>query len=175
MTVGMSMFTTVVITLFVTLLVLYIADTASQSESPYCFSKTARLSWKMMKKLYGINPSRWRYERVITKNWDFLEGWNKVILYNTNDDELCMWNKYVGYSSHGGYQCPESIVRVKLSFFSWIMFHLNRLFNKRKDTTGTEMLLDSVSKDIDKVRQKAQEQIAEASKTMQDITQRLTL
>lgn len=172
MTVGMSMFLTVTITTMVAIISLYIADTISQSKSPNCFSKTAHLSWKMLKQLYGINHDRWRYERVIATGCSSSKGWNKVILYNTRNVEENMWRKRDSWCEKG-YICSQYIVRVKLSFFGWLMFNFNRIFNKKKDTVGTEMLLDSVSRDIEKTRQKAQEQIAEATKMMQDVVDRM--
>ena len=173
MTVGMSMFLTITITAIVAIVSLYIADTISQSKSPYCFSKTAHLSWKMLRQLYGINHNRWRYERVIATGCSTSKGWNKVILYNARSEEYDMWRKKSSWCEDEHYVYSKDIVRVKLSFFGWILFNFNRVFNKKKDTVGTEMLLDSVSKDIEKTRQKAQEQIAEATKMMQDIVDRM--
>lgn len=163
---------------FITLFTLYIADTICQSKNSRCFSKTARLSWKTLKKIYGINPNRWRYEKVIEKvidnGYTIIKRWNKVILYNTKNNEEDMWeNNTCRLWYITGYKYSNYIVRIKLSFFGWLAFHFNRIFNKRKDIEGTEMVLDSVSKDINKIRQQSQEQIAEANRMMQEVIERI--
>ncbi len=170
-----SIITTIAGTLVGGLIFFYICDSLSSRKSPNCFSRTAHLSWKMLKQLYGINPERWKYTKVIKNGYSSFKGWNKVILYNTVEDTGYNYTFWSEPRWCNGYHFSEHIVRVKLPFFGWLAFNYNRIFNKKKDSKGTEMLLDSVSKDIEKVRQKAQEQIAEANKMMQEAARRINL
>ncbi len=133
--------------------ILYVEDiySARNSES---YNLTVRLPYKRFIQFYWVNPERWRYTRVTKKDCCTLETRHKFLLY------------YSGNSN--------DVIRVNLSFPGNILFFFARLSRRFHSTSrGSETLLESVQKDIDRLREINQAQIKEATEQMESIKLRL--
>lgn len=120
------------------------------------YGHTAKLKWKSIKSLYPLNRARWRY-RPITNAWG-----NKVrcLLFNAGDQ----WED----SGYYGYKNSDQIVRVQLSLIDFIKFRLKSKFTKEQDL-GTELILQTSQKDIDKIRQSAERELDKAQVLMENL------
>ncbi len=145
----------VVVTFLILTGILYVEDMHSARESE-SYNLTVRLPYKQFKQFYWVNPKRWHYIRVLKKDCSSLRTKHKFLLYHSGNS--------------------DDIIRVNLIFPGNIWFFFARLFRKFCDTStsrGSEVLLESVQRDIDVLRKNNQAQIKEATEQMENIRLRL--
>lgn len=110
----------------------------------------APMKWSMVKKLYVINPERFRYENV---SWDDV----KIIYYIS----------------------PKTgIIRVRLSFFGYQCLRFNYLKyiyskNKKKKNRNLQKILESAQLDIDSLMKKAEREQSKGKSMLLEILERL--
>lgn len=113
-------------------------------------SNSAPMKWSMVKKLYVINPERFKYEDV-------------------NCDDV----KIIYYIS------PKTgIVRVRLSFFGYQCLRFNYLKyiyskNKKKKNNNLQKILESAQLDIDSLMEKAEREQSKGKSMLLEILERL--
>lgn len=103
------------------------------------------LSWKELRDFYSVNPDRWAYGTT---------GCLQEI-------------------NHLYYRKKDGYIVVTLSFPSYMRLLWNYHFRHKKDTRIKEGFLDEVQKDIDALRRKAQAEIDQANRAMEQINSRM--
>lgn len=163
---GIAILITLIIA-FIIILIGYTIEYNSYEDGSPSYKEVAHLSWKTIKDLYKVNPSRWRYEKVHDNRYGgYITGDIPILLYNTGN----AWRKNGVWD--GCYVNSHEIVRIQMSFPTWLIFNYYRTF-KTKRTVGEEMILNTAQKDINVLRQRAQNQIDQANKMMDEIKNRL--
>lgn len=113
-------------------------------------SNSAPMKWSMVKKLYVINPERFKYEDI-------------------NCDDV----KIIYYVS------PKTgVVKVRLSFFGYQCLRFNYLKylfdkNKKKKNNNLQKILESAQLDIDTLMKKAEKEQFKGKSMLLEILERM--
>lgn len=129
------------------------------------------MNGKQFKNIYMLDPSKWRYSKVMDPNYTLLATDGKFLLYNATGD----WSlrRDILIPEPYQFQNKNEIVRVHLGFFAWLYYiRFKKLFDKTEMNKGMEIILKSAQNDIDKLKAQAQQEIYDANKMMKFITKR---
>ncbi len=147
----------------------------------FCYSRsiaygeTTKLPFKTIASIYRVNPERWKYSPVTQNGYSTISGTTKVLLYNANNfkNEI-YWPDMTEVYGHQFdiNRLRSKIIRVHLSFFDWLKLRYHYLFGCFS-TKGTEMILETAQKDIDKLQTDIYKQIETSNKDMINILKKV--
>lgn len=134
------------------------------------YTEIVKLPFKQVRQIYALNPDRLRYEKVRMVSTHKM-GPDYWLLLNYTENPT--WELYVGKSFFdvpvpGIYVEKDKIVAVQLSALDGLRF--KRARKKSPNRIATEQaILETMQLDIDKLRDKAQEQIDEAQRIQDQV------
>ena len=135
------------------------------------YEYTTTMSGEQFKNIYMLDPSKWRYSKVMNPGYTLLATDGKFLLYNATGD----WGlrNDILFPEPYQFQNKNEIVRVHLSFFAWLYYiRFKKIFDKIEINKGMEIILKSAQNDIDKLKAQAQQEICDAGKMMEFVAKR---
>lgn len=124
----------------------FITSSRSRYYDANIVKSTMYLSWKELCDFYAVNPNRWMY----CKSDIFQDVKHLYYIKNKNN-----------------------IIAITMSFVSYMRLLYKYHFGHKKDTKVKEAFLIDVQKDIDALKRKAQAEINQANRAMEQINSKI--
>lgn len=158
---------------------------AQDTNHYYGYEKVAKMDWELIKKMYKVNPERWKavWHNIRIGFGDYQK--HCYLLYDANDQRIF----YTPFGPRSNKWDEDNTVCIILPFFDWVKFmEANKLEEKRQAKLAiqqekeekksgllknTMLVINTCKKDIAKVEAEANKQIEAAHVAMKEVQERI--
>ena len=137
----------------------------------YPYSKVAKMVWDTIKKIYAVNPLRFKI--VISARGD-----TKCLVYNANQqstfstsfgkqmavDPATVWNQSTNVAILLSYPDYKAFLKAEVEY--------KNNEKKKKELQDMRFVIESVQKDIERLKSQANQEVNQANQMMQEIIAR---
>lgn len=139
----------------------------------YPYSKVAKMDWDTVKRIYVVNPLRFKI--VVSAR-----GGTKCLVYNANQqstfstgfgkqmvvDPATVWNQSTNVAILLSYSDYKAFLKAEIEY--------KNNEKKKKEIQDMQFVIESAQKDIERLKTQANQEVNQANRIMQEIIERVS-